>query len=151
MMTSLKKFLALSGQQRLLLLRSFAALAMASYRLSRRPFKQLTAGLELHRNSFELTPLEPGQQDLARTIGWAIRTAARYAPWQCTCLVQVLAAQRMLQARGIGGEFLIGAAREEEQGEPGFQAHAWLTCGDTFITGEAGHERFTVVSRFRWV
>jgi hypothetical protein len=28
------------------------------------------------------------------------------------------------------------------------EAHAWLRCGDTYVTGAPGHERFTVVSFF---
>jgi hypothetical protein len=30
-------------------------------------------------------------------------------------------------------------------------AHAWLKCGDVFITGEAGHEQYRVLSAFSWL
>jgi hypothetical protein len=86
----------------------------------------------------------------ASGIGRAVRAAAARTPWDSSCLVQVLAAQRMLRGRGIGGEVFIGADTANEQGKPGFSAHAWLMCGDAFVTGEGGYERFTVVSRFTW-
>jgi hypothetical protein len=56
----------------------------------------------------------------------------------------------MLLARGIGGTVFIGADTADEQGEPGFSAHAWLMCGEAFVTGEGGYERFTVVAEFGW-
>ena len=59
--------------------------------------------------------------------------------------------QRMLRARGIGGTVFIGADTADEQGEPGFSAHAWLMCGEHFVTGEGGNERYTVVAEFSWV
>ena len=47
--------------------------------------------------------------------------------------------------------FYIGASPGfGEPGEVGFEAHAWLKCGDVFITGEAGHARLAVVSVFSW-
>ena len=35
--------------------------------------------------------------------------------------------------------------------DSGLEAHAWLKCGELFITGESGHERYAVVSTFSWV
>jgi hypothetical protein len=65
--------------------------------------------------------------------------------------VQVLTAQRMLQQRGIAGAFFLGAEMGSgiDQGKA-FAAHAWLKCGQEFITGEAGHEHYKVVSCFSW-
>jgi hypothetical protein len=116
-------------------------------------FKQLVEELTLHRGR---SAARPGPEALGavQRIGWAVRAAARYAPWQSTCLVQVLAAQRMLQKRLLPGVFYIGAATGEAAGtgvNAGLDAHAWLKCGDQFVTGEAGHERYTVVSAFSWV
>jgi hypothetical protein len=84
-------------------------------------------------------------------VGWAVQAASRYTPWSNTCLVQVLAAQRMLRERGIAGAIYIGAVPGDgSSGSVGLEAHAWLKCGDLFVTGEAGHTRYTVVSSFSW-
>ena len=54
------------------------------------------------------------------------------------------------RSRGIGGEVFIGADTADEQGNPGFSAHAWLLCGEVFVTGEAGHARYQPVMSFSW-
>ena len=90
------------------------------------------------------------QIEIASEIGRAVRAAAARTPWDSSCLVQVLAAQRMLRARGVGGEVFIGADTADEQGQPGFSAHAWLMCGEVFVTGEAGHARYRPVMSFSW-
>ncbi len=50
---------------------------------------------------------------------------------------------------GIPGVFYLGAAKDEESKEK-MKAHAWSQCGDTVITGDGGHEEFTVLSVFGW-
>ena len=88
----------------------------------------------------------------AHRVGWAVRTAACFTPWNSTCLVQVLTAQRMLHQRGIAGAFYLGAASGSDVAEqPSLTAHAWLKCDNEFITGESGHERYIVVSSFSWM
>ena len=119
--------------------------------LSKKPFKELVAELELHREAVLQPPLEPSAQETARSVGWVVRAAARSTPWNSACLVQVLVAQRMLQKRGIAGVFYLGAVNSGIEDEAsGFFAHAWLKSGDEFITGESGHQQYTVVSSFSW-
>jgi hypothetical protein len=58
----------------------------------------------------------------------------------------------MLQKRGIAGVFYLGATKSGSRDEtPGFLAHAWLKCNGEFITGEAGHRDYTVISSFSWL
>ena len=63
--------------------------------------------------------------------------------------MQVLAAQRMLQDRGIAGVIYLGATIDKKA-EENMRAHAWLKCDDQFITGEQGHEDYPVLTRFSW-
>jgi len=116
-----------------------------------RPFKRLVAGLSVHHEAVVQVPLDAQSLEIALRVGWAVRTASRFTPWNSTCLVQVLTAQRMLQQSGIAGTFFLGAemGSGNDQREA-FAAHAWLKCGQEFITGEAGHERYKVVSSFSW-
>lgn len=120
-------------------------------------FKELVAELTLHRGAFDGPAVGPEALDQAQRIGWAVQAAAGYTPWRSSCLVQVLAAQRMLQRRLLPGAIYIGALLEEGPGEgadpetnAGLDAHAWLKCGEVFITGESGHERYAVVTAFSW-
>ena len=151
MIRRLRKFWALDRKQKKLFMQAFYLLGWARISLLRKPFKELFAKLDLHRESVLQPSLEPTAQEAARSIGWAVRTAACFTPWKSTCLVQVLAAHIMLRKRGIPGVFYLGVTKDgAEQDSSGFLAHAWLMCNGEFITGEAGHEQYTVVSSFSW-
>jgi hypothetical protein len=151
LLRKIRTFLALDWQHKKLFIQAFFLLGFVRFSLSNKPFKELVAELELHREAVLQPALEPSGQEIARSVGWAVRAAARFTPWNSACLVQVLAAQRILQKRGIAGVFYLGADNSGVEDEaPTFLAHAWLKCGDEFITGEQGHERYTVVSAFSW-
>lgn len=146
-----RKFLALDGKRRRLFLEAWCRLGHHRFSLLRKPFSELVGRLQIHREPFTQPPGAPADIATARSIGWAVTLASNHTPWDSTCLVQVLAAQRMLQGRGIPGVFYIGATTARDEGEPpGLRAHAWLKCGDSFITGEPGHEAYTVVTAFSW-
>jgi hypothetical protein len=149
----LRQFLRLDRQRQRLFLEAWRVLGSVRLDLRSTPFKRLVAGFTLHRGPFAAPAVGPEALEQARRIGWAVRAAARYTPWRSTCLVQVLAAQRMLQQRLLPGAIFIGAAAGEGGGleaNAGLNAHAWLKCGEAFITGESGHERYAVVSAFSW-
>lgn len=157
MLRPLRQFLRLDRQWQRLFLEAWGALGSARLALRSTPFKQLMADLTLHGGPVEAPAIGQEAQEQARRIGWAVRAAAAYTPWRSSCLVQVLAAQRMLQQRLLPGAIYIGASLEEGPGEganpetnSGLDAHAWLKCGEAFITGESGHERYAVVTAFSW-
>lgn len=146
-----RRFLQLDSDRRQLFLQACRRLGAVRLALRRQPFKELTQGLAVHRTHYESPALDSADALCAAAVGWAVQAASRYTPWSNTCLVQVLAAQRMLRERGIPGAFYIGAAPGDgTSGTVGLEAHAWLKCGDLFITGEAGRARYTVVSSFSW-
>jgi hypothetical protein len=147
----LQKFAALDGQRQKLFIEAFFLLGQSRLALQRKPFSERVSHLQMHREAITQPPQAPAAIKMARSIGWAVTLAANHTPWESTCLVQVLAAQRMLQKRGIAGVFYIGATTARSQDEtPGLLAHAWLKCSDEFITGEKGHQAYTVVSAFSW-
>ena len=151
MLKRIRKFLALDWQHRKLFLQAYLVLGKVRYSLLRRPFKKLVAEMDVSRDAVVQAPLEPSARATALAVGWAVRTAASFTPWESTCLVQVLAAQRLLQKRGIAGVFYIGARNTGARDVgSGFRAHAWLKCNGEFITGESGHQKYTVISSFSW-
>lgn len=92
---------------------------------------------------------EAENSETLRRIGWAIGRMARMVPWNSVCLDQALSAQRMLARRRMSGLLCLGVAKKEGE-NGGLKAHAWVRCGSLVITGRAGHEAFTVVSRLTW-
>ena len=149
MLHKIKKFMALSFEQKRLFLEAFVTLGRMRSAILIVSFKHLTRSLKHSSKQEKVKPLEESQLKAATLVGEAIITAAVYTPWESACLVQSLTAQRMLQKRGIEGVFYLGAKKDEES-ETNMAAHAWSQCGDNIITGEAGHEEFTVLSVFGW-
>jgi len=146
-----QKFLRLDAATRFTLIRAYYRLGSARFMLATRPFKQIVAGLNIGHRPESQSHVDKALLDGALRIGWAVQTAARYTPWESSCLVQVLAAQRMLRQQGIAGSIFIGTVTgSSQQDSHTLSAHAWLKCGDQFITGESGHERFEVLSLFSW-
>lgn len=64
-------------------------------------------------------------------IVWAVRAASRYVPG-ATCLTQALAAQRLLGRSGHHASVRIGVRKDDQRG---FQAHAWVICGEQIVIG----------------
>jgi len=76
-------------------------------------------------------------------VSWAVLRTKVYAPWVANCFPQALAAQRLLKRRNIASTVYFGAVlRAPEEAlaagasEIGaFAAHAWVRCGEAFVTG----------------
>lgn len=158
MLRPLRQFLRLDRQRQRLFLEAWSALGSARLALRSTPFKQMVADLSRHSGPVAAPAVGPEALEQARRIGWAVRAASGYTPWRSSCLVQVLAAQRMLQQRLLPGAIYIGASLGEGAGAGanpetnyGLDAHAWLKCGEAFITGESGHQRYAVVTTFSWL
>lgn len=87
----------------------------------------------------------PGHDDVAREVQWAI---ARIEPWlrrrRHACLVQAIAASRMLSRRGIPWSLKVGVGRDTDA----LTAHAWLLCGERVVTGRRGMDKVTPLATY---
>jgi hypothetical protein len=89
--------------------------------------------------------LAPGQEAVAREVGWAVRTVAPATPWESVCLPQAMAAKWMLDRRRVPATLYLGAARGDDRA---LLAHAWLRAGRRILTGRAESARFTRIASF---
>jgi hypothetical protein len=116
----------------LLILRTIYELARARIKLARLETREIArlneAAIQAARGPGD-SPVDAGY--VAR-IARVVPRLARIVPWRSDCLVQALAAQRLLAARGIAGTIVIGARMETTSG---FAPHAWLKCGELAVTG----------------
>ena len=149
---TLHKFFALNTAEKAMLFKAWVLLGYTRAAILTVSFKRLAAPLEHHRDTIAPALVTGQQRHHASRIGYLVSAAAHYTPWQSLCLTQVLVTQRLLAKRGIPGQFYLGVRRgcELTDDHTGLSAHAWLQCGDQIVNGAAGHERFTVVSTFRW-
>lgn len=145
------KLFSLASHQRRLLLRAFFWLGWMRLGIAVSSFKRLVADSDHRAQPPPIARLPAGDAEQARAIGWAIRTAGRHTPWESACLVQALAAKRMLHPPGIPGMLLLGVTKDmKAEGANELSAHAWVRCGEDILVGEKGHDRFTVISAFTW-
>jgi hypothetical protein len=130
-------------RDRLLPLEAAACLGLSRLAILLLPFRWLIPllGQQQHETPAADTPtLHPTLQGIAR----AVAVMSRHTPWENTCLVQAVAAKLMLRRRGIPSTLYLGVSK----GEQGLVAHAWLRSGACILTGDAGRQRFTVISTF---
>jgi Transglutaminase-like superfamily len=151
-MSRVKKFMYLAARHKFVLLQAWFLLGWYRAGIIMVPFKRLTASLQHHASAMPSPELSPAQQEEALIIGRLVAAASRATPWQSLCLTQVLVVQHLLAKRDIPGQFYLGVRRgcELTDDPTGLSAHAWLQCGGDIVNGQAGHERFTVVSTFSW-
>jgi hypothetical protein len=110
-----------------MLLHASVWLAMARIMLLVMSFKKLAAVLSDEQQAERGDP----DPELLERIGFAVRTAAANVPWRSDCFPQSIAAWMLLRHHGYGSTIhdLLG--------------HAWLTCGETVVTGGEDLDRYT--------
>ena len=134
----LRRFGELSLADKWLLMRAAAWLAIARLRLAITPFQKLVDGLSEEQGASAPDP------DLLERVGFAVSAAAANVPWRSDCFPQTIAARSLLKAYGLGSTVHLGVDRV---GKDDLSGHAWLTCGDTVVTGGADLDRYTEVHR----
>lgn len=150
MIQKAKRFFTLSPKEKKLFLEAYIMLAFMRLAILTISFKRLTRSLH-HSTNNTIKPdtLTDEQLHTARLVGKIILQAANNTSWESACLAQVLTAQKMLKKRNIPGVFYLGVLKNKG-GKKKMEAHAWLQCDESIITGGGRHESFTVLSVFRW-
>jgi hypothetical protein len=89
--------------------------------------------------------VSPEQAAVAERVAWAIEAVRWATPWDSNCLARSLAGKRLLRRRGVESTLYLGVRKKDPKS---LVAHAWLRCGERYITGAPEHEGYTVVSTF---
>jgi hypothetical protein len=139
-----EKLTRLTWSERWLLAEALFALVGARLALTCLRFRRIaswlgTVGVESARF------VSPRQNEITQKIRWAIQISARRFPWAHQCLAQALAAHWMTRRRKIPATLYLGVAKDSAQS---FMAHAWLRCGNVWVTGGSNRESFQILARF---
>ncbi len=133
-MTYLRRFFALPGVEKRLLVQATLSVAWATFEIRLLPFRWVQS--RLARVPFRSGP----PKHRADQIVVAILRASRIVPG-ASCLPQAVAANRMLARNNHRSTLRIGVDKSAPQG---FRAHAWLECdGRVLVGGERSLEEFT--------
>lgn len=143
----LRKLMSRTGAERVLVVEACVLLCLMHVAMLMVPFQRIVGLMGLHPEETSAVFPSPQQTLVSTKIGWAVQAAAARISWAAPCLSQALAGMFMLRRRGIPGVLYLGVVRNPGSAEP-LSAHAWLKCGDVFITGENGHEKYSVLSKF---
>jgi hypothetical protein len=121
-MNRLKRFVRLTGTERLLLIRVGIVVGVTRVALWFLP-----AGT-VRRVSVRVAR---GTAGSVEQLVWAVETVSRYLP-HATCLTQALAAQGLLFQSGFPSQVEIGVAKDDRRR---LQAHAWVVCYGQVVLG----------------
>ena len=113
------------------------ALLRARIVLARVPIRELIEALQNGQSDPTDMKLSTVDKERLRQLCWALATAAGNLPWRTDCLVQVIAADRILRRLGWQPEFYLGV-RKDDSGS--FFAHAWLKYRGVEVVGGSSHE-----------
>ena len=137
---NLEKFGELSGADRWLFALAAFWLLIARVRLAAVPFRKLSERLSGEQQEESQMP----DPELLQRIGRAVAVAANHVPWRSDCFPQTIAGRSLLKRYGIASTIHFGV---ERIGEEGLAGHAWLTCGETVVTGDTDLDRYTEIHR----
>ena len=135
-MNKLKRFFALDGAGKCLLLRATGWLAVARLMMALMPFHRLAANLSAAETStrYAVDPV------VLSNIGRSIAIAANHVPWRSDCFPQTIAARMLLKGYGYVSTIHLGV---DSTGEGDIAGHAWLTCAETVVIGGTELDRYT--------
>ena len=76
-------------------------------------------------------------------VSYCVDKICTKTKWESKCLVRALTAQHILSKKHIHTTLYLGCGLEDKK----MVAHAWLRCGELYVTGGNG-EGYAVVSKF---
>jgi len=133
-MRLLRRFLALTLDERLVLIKATFWLAVVQLALGRLRFVTLhrlvTRG---GRSGVRLSC----DRVVADQVVWAVTVAGRYVPGPTTCLSRALTVQGMLARLGYPSRLHVGVVRGKH-GE--VEGHAWVECEGRILIGGTASE-----------
>ena len=107
------------------------------------PFNKLRKSMGKHKQESP-DKIDNDTYRIARIIASRVMFVSAKTPWESKCLVQALTAQKLLKNQGISTTIYLGVRKEGNE----MKAHAWLRCGDYYVTGGTIRDQYTVVAKF---
>lgn len=83
---------------------------------------------------------------IAMHVSDRVARTTNKAPWEMKCLCRAWTAQYLLKSRNIHTTMYLGVGLDENKK---MIAHAWLRCGQLYVTGGDGHEYTTVACFYK--
>lgn len=143
LVSKIKRFMSLDAATMLLFAEAFLYLGWARI-LILLPFSKVAPKLGVHMEE-TTEEKQPEHTPVLVKVHDAIQIMSQHTFWDSKCLVQAIAAMKMLARRHIESTLYMGTTRDDARR---MIAHAWLRSGPYYITGAEGRERFGIVGIF---
>ncbi|MCR8746859.1 lasso peptide biosynthesis B2 protein [Romboutsia lituseburensis] len=136
----INKFLfKISIKEKLLFIEAFFLTGLMRAKILKVPFNKLKEELGTY-NTESADDVVLDDYKKAKIVRDVVVTISKFTPWESLCLVQAMTVQRMLKKRGISTTIYLGVNKENQN----MIAHAWIRCGQMFVTGGDGSGYATV-------
>ncbi len=119
-----KRFLALEGRKKQLIVEAIFSLAVASAAIRLLPFRRAFR--------FGSEPLGEASRTDIRDAVWAVEAVAARVPWKTVCFQKGLALQAMLRRRGIDAQLHYGVGYDPARS---LRAHVWVSAAGDIVIG----------------
>lgn len=143
--SKLRRALRLSPPEAARVAEAWIGLAFARVLFLLLPFPKAVARFGLSLRQGHSDPRRIPSEGPPLEVRNAILRATGIAPFRAVCLQQAFAAVWMLRRRGFSVEVHFGVAKD---GNQLLTAHAWSTCRNTIVTGEAAMPGQTRIAVF---
>ena len=143
----LRRFAARSAFEQLWFGPAWIGLGLASLAIGLLAFRRIAPALGNHCGT--TTPpatVSAAGQRRAIQIRRTVQLAAHYAPWRADCYPQAIIARTLLGLYRLPFALSMGLKRDPASGA--MQAHAWVQCGNTAVTGDVGAGEYKAVAVF---
>lgn len=127
-----KLFFSLSFKQKKMVFEAFVLSAYYRFLILYIPFSKLSP--KIGTVGFE-TPKNVTERDTVLSVRTIAEAVCRHTPWESKCLVRALTAKKLLNRLGYACTLYMGVKRTNGGT---MDAHAWLRCGDIYVTGGTG-------------
>lgn len=142
-MNKIKKFIRVPTKDKVIYIKVLLLSALYRLIILIVPFKKLSKRMgEYNKESI----YNPNNEEIhyIYKISKIIRKVCFNTPWESKCLVQALIGQRFLYKKKIESTLFLGVSKDSRNE---MIAHAWLKCGEYYVTGYNG-VAFGVVAKY---
>lgn len=109
------------------------------------PFKKIKKHLGISGQESDKVSLYDPDKMIIR-IKRVVNKLSKHTPWQSKCLVKAMVAQHLLFKHNFETTLYLGVGKTNKEE---MAAHAWLRCGDIYVTGYEEMHNFVEVARFK--
>lgn len=142
MLRKFRRFFSVSAAERRYFLLSVYYSGIARILIMFVPFRKYSFWLGKYNTE---TPEDiKADESYVTLISMSVCRAQKVTPWRYKCLEQAITAKKLLNNKKIPSTIYFGVNKKDGK----MNAHAWLRCGNMYVTGGRNRSDFTRVAWF---